>query len=105
MKAFLTLLAAVLAATALAVSASAADSYSPGSTDFPSASQSERYVPFVTDFPNHGPEAAPAAVEAYAADAFDGLDAAIGAAVGLALGVLAAASLPALRRRRSLSTA
>ena len=103
MKAILTLVAASLAAMALAVSAPAAE-YIPGVTDFPSASQSERYVPFVTDFPNRAPAAAPA-VSVATANGFDGRDAALGAAVGLALGALAATSLPALSRRRRVSSA
>ena len=107
MKAVLTLLAVALAATALAVSAAAAadEKYIPGVTDFPSAQQSERYVPFVTDFPASAPEAVPAGVAAEAGGGFDGLDAAVGVAVGLALGALGAVSAPALRRRRSLSNA
>jgi hypothetical protein len=107
MKAVLTLLAVALAATALAVSASAAadERYIPGVTDFPSAQQSERYVPFVTDFPSSAPEAVPAGVPAEAGGGFGGLDAAFAAAIGVALGALGAASLPALRRRRSLSNA
>lgn len=123
MKAILSLIAASLAAMALAVSASAADRYVPGVTDFPSVSQSEgyvpgvtdfpqtgaveRYVPGVTDFPSSAPEApAPVTVgDAYVTDGFDWLDAAFGAAVGLALGALAAASLLALRRRTGLSAA
>jgi hypothetical protein len=104
MKALLTLVAALLAATALAVSASAAERYVPGVTDFPSVSQSERYVPFVTDFPNRVPEAAPTGV-GVATDGSAGLDAAVGVALGLAFAALAAAALPAMRRRRSVSSA
>lgn len=74
-------------------------------TDFPSASQSGRYVPFVTDFPNRVPEATPTGVGAHASGGLDGRDAAFGVAVGVALGALAAASLPALRRRRTVSSA
>ena len=123
MKGILTLLTASLAAVALAAPASAADSYIAGVTDFPSAEQSERYVPGVTDFPATGrieqyvpgvtdfPRAAPespappAAVDVYVTDGFDWLDAAFGAAVGLALGALAAAMLLALRRRTGIATA
>jgi hypothetical protein len=99
-KALLTLIATSLVAAVLAVPASAAE-YISGVTDFPSASSSERYVPFVTDFPKRLPEAAPAA---HATGGLEGVDAAV-AALGLALGALAAASLPAVRRRRSVSSA
>ena len=105
MKAILILLAASLAATALAVSASAADRYIPFVTDFPRPAQSERYVPFVTDFPSSAPDAPPADVAGPVSDGFDWLDAAFGAAGGFVLGGLAAASLPALRRHTSVSTA
>jgi len=105
LKAILALVTASLAATAIAVSASAAERYIPGVTDFPSASQSERYVPFVTDFPNRAAEAAPAGAEAHATGGFDGVEAVVGASVVLALGALAAASLPALRRRKAVSSA
>jgi hypothetical protein len=104
MKALLTHVVAALAATALAVSASAAERQTPGVTDVPSASQSQRYVPFVTDFPSAAPEAAPPGIEADSSVGFAGRDAALGAAIGLALGALAAMSLPALRRRRSVSS-
>jgi hypothetical protein len=123
MKVILSLIAASLAAVALAVSASAADRYVPGVTDFPSSGQVEsyvpgatdfpqtgaieRYVPGVSDFPSYAPEA-PVTVtgsDVYVTDGFDWLDAAFGAAVGLALGALAAASLLALRRRTGFSAA
>jgi hypothetical protein len=99
MKALLALLAASFAATALAVSASGANGYTPFVTDFP-RSQPERYVPFVTDFPTTVPEAEPAGAGAHPTDGFDWRD----AAFGLALVALAAASLPALRRRRTVSS-
>lgn len=86
MKAILTLAAASLAAAALA---------GPGSAS------PDPFVPFVTDFPAGDRTTAPKV----ASDGFDGLDAALGAAAGLALGALAAASVPAARRRRSLSSA
>jgi hypothetical protein len=105
MKAILSLVAVSLAAVGLAVSASAADKYIPGVTDFPSAAQAERYIPGVTDFPSYAPEAPTAAVEVYVSDGFDWLDAALGAAVGLAIGALAAAALLAQRRRTGFSTA
>jgi hypothetical protein len=105
MKAILSLLAASLAAGALAVSASAADEYIPGVTDFPTAEQSERYVPGVTDFPSYAPEAPSRAAAVHVSDGFDWLDAGFGAAAGLALGALAAASLLAVRRRTGLSAA
>ena len=89
MKAVLTLLAASLAATTLAVSASAAD----------------EYVPFVTDFPSGAPAAPPADVAAPVSERFDWVDAAFGAAGGFVLGSLVAASLPARRRDTSVSTA
>jgi hypothetical protein len=99
-KALLTLIATSLAAAVLAVPGSAAE-YISGVTDFPSTSSSEHYVPFVTDFPKPLSEAAP---EAHASGGLDGVDAAV-VALGLALGALAAASLPAVRRRRSVSSA
>jgi hypothetical protein len=99
-KALLTLIASSLAALAFAVPGSAAE-YVSGVTDFPSASSSERYVPFVTDFPK---PLQSAVSEAHANGGLDGLDAAV-AALGLALGALAAASLPAVRRRGSVSSA
>jgi hypothetical protein len=99
-KALLTLIATSLATIVLAVPASAAE-YISGVTDFPSTPSSERYVPFVTDFPKPLAEAAP---EAHATGGLHGVDAAV-AALGLALGALAVASLPALRRRRSVSSA
>jgi hypothetical protein len=121
MKAILSLTAASLAAVAVAVSASAADRYIPGVTDFPSASQSERYIPGVTDFPSTGkveryvpgvtdfpsyaPQAPAVGNDVRVTDRFDWLDAGFGVAIGLALGALAAASLLALRRRTGLSTA
>lgn len=105
MKTLLISLAAALAATVLAVSAWGAERQTPGVTDAPSASQSQRYVPFVTDFPRAAPEAAPPRIEADGSVGFGGLDAALGAAIGLALGALVAVSLPALRRRRSVSSA
>jgi hypothetical protein len=101
MKAILSLLAVSLAAVALAVTPAAAEDYIPGVTDFPkSAEQSERYVPGVTDFPSRAAEIR--SVEAgsvYRSDGFDWLDAGFGAAIGIALGALAGASLIALRRR------
>jgi ABC-type oligopeptide transport system substrate-binding subunit len=105
MKPILSLIAALLAAGALAVSAPAADKYVPGVTDFPTAERAEPYIPGVTDFPSYAPEAPVAGVEVHVADGFDWLDAAFGASVGLALGALAAASLPTLRRRTGLSAA
>ena len=106
MKATLTtLLAALLAAAALATSASAGDGYVPFVTDFPRSQQTERYVPFVSDFPSSPAQAPSASVAARVTDGFDWLDAAFGAAVGAALGVLGAASLPALRRRTDVSPA
>jgi ABC-type oligopeptide transport system substrate-binding subunit len=104
MKTLLISLAAVLAATALAIPVSAAERQTPGVTDGASASQSQRYVPFVTDFPRVAPEAAPSGIEADGSVGFGGLDAALGVAIGLALGALAAVSLPALSRRRSVSS-
>jgi hypothetical protein len=74
-------------------------------TDFPTAGQSERYIPGVTDFPSYAPEAPVTDVEVRGTDGFDWLDAGFGAAVGLALGALAAASLLAVRRRTGLSAA
>ncbi len=103
MKAILTFLAAALTALAIAIPGSAAETSTTGATE--RGSQSETYVPFVTDFPHSAPEAAPPPVAASGHEGFDGLDAALGAAVGLALGALAAASLPPLRRRRSVSSA
>jgi hypothetical protein len=103
MKAILTFLAAALTALAIAIPGSAAEDSTTGATE--SGSQSETYVPFVTDFPHSAPEAAPPLVAAGGNEGFDGLDAALGATVGLALGALAAASLPPLRRRRSVSSA
>ena len=103
-KAIIALLVASLAASVLAVSASAADGFVPGVTDFPSASRSEPYVPFVTDFPSRTPAVATADVEAHTAG-LDGLYSAFAVAGGLALLALAAASRPALRRRRSVSSA
>jgi opacity protein-like surface antigen len=127
MKAILSLIAASLAAFALAVSAAAADRYVPGVTDFPSTGQVERYVPGVTDFPSraqesrdgglagyvpgvtdfpsYAPESPAPGAEVYVTDGFDWLDAGFGAAVGLALGAMAAAALLALRRRTGLSAA
>jgi hypothetical protein len=103
MKAILSLLAVSLAAVALAVTPAAAEEYIPGVTDFPTSAQdSERYVPGVTDFPNYGP--VPEA-RTYVGDGFDWLDASFGAAVGIALGALASASLLAVRRRTKLTTA
>lgn len=90
-------LAAVLAATALPAAAAAKESLR--TVDAPSAP--ERYVPFVTDFPTTA--APPARVDT--TGGFDGLDAALGAAVGLALGALGAASVPALRSRRRVASA
>jgi hypothetical protein len=103
MKAILTFLAAALTALAIAIPGSAAEDSTMGATE--SGSQSETYVPFVTDFPHSAPEAAPPLVAANGNEGFDGVDAALGAAIGLALGALAAASLPPLRRRRSVSSA
>jgi hypothetical protein len=103
MKAILTFLAAALTALAIAIPGSAAEDSTTGATV--SGSQSETYVPFVTDFPHSAPEAAPPLVAANGNEGFDGLDVALGAAAGLALGALAAASLPPLRRRRSVSSA
>ena len=105
MRGILTVLAASLAATALAVSASAAEPYIPFATDFPGPSHSERYVPFVTDFPNDAPEVPPTAVAAHVRDGVDWLDAAFGAVGGFALCALTGASLLALRRHTSFSTA
>jgi hypothetical protein len=103
MKAILTFFAAALTALAIAIPGSAAEDSTTGATE--SGSQSETYVPFVTDFPHSAPEAAPPLVAANGNEGFDGVDAALGAAIGLALGALAAASLPPLRRRRSVSSA
>ena len=123
MKAILSLLAASLAAAALAVPASAADRYIPGVTDFPNAPQGERYIAGVTDFPQTGgievyrpgvtdfpsyapePQAPVAVVDVHVTDGFDWLDAAFGAALGLAFGAMAAAALLVLRRRTDVSTA
>lgn len=105
MKAILSLVAASVAAVALAVSASAADKYIPGVTDFPTAPQAERYVPGVTDFPSYAPEAPATGVQVHVTDGFDWVDAGFGVAIGLALGALAAASLLMLRRRTGVSTA
>ncbi len=106
MKATLTtLLAALLAAAALATSASAGDGYVPFVTDFPRPHQTERYVPFVSDFPSAPAQAPSGNVAARATDGFDWLDAALGAAVGAALGALGIASLPALRRQADVSPA
>ena len=99
------LLVASVAATVLAVSASAADRFVPGVPDFPSASRSEPYVPFVTDFPSRTPGVATADDEAHTTHGVDGLYSAVAVAGGLALLALAAASRPALRRRRSMSSA
>ncbi len=101
MKPILTLLAAALAAAALAIPAAAGDP----ATDVPRSASSERYVPFVTDFPASAPEVARPGVAVPVGDGFVGLDAAFGAAVGLALGALAAVSLPRLGRRRTISSA
>ena len=103
MKAILTFLAAALTALAIAIPGSAAEDSTTGATE--RGPQSETYVPFVTDFPHSAPEAAPPLVAANGNEGFDGLDVALGAAAGLALGALAAASLPPLRRRRSVSSA
>ena len=103
MKAILTSLAAALTALAFAIPASAAEGSTTGAPV--GTTQSEPYVPFVTDFPHSAPEAAPPRLAATGNEGFDGLDAALGAAVGVALGALAAASLPSLRRRRSVSSA
>jgi hypothetical protein len=103
-KAIVALLVAALAATILAASGSAADRFIPGVTDFPSASQSEPYVPFVTDFPSRTPVVA-TDDEAHMTGSFDGHSSAFAVAIGLALLALAAASRPALRRRRSMSSA
>jgi hypothetical protein len=103
MKAILSLLAVSLVTVALAVSPAAAEDYIPGVTDFPkSAEQSERYVPGVTDFPTSAP--APEA-RTYVSDGFDWLDAGFGAAIGIAFGAVAGATLIALRRRTGLSPA
>ena len=103
-KAIIVLLVASVVATVLAASASAADGFVPGVTDFPSASQSEPYVPFVTDFPSRTPGVATADDEAHATHGVEALYAAV-AVAGLALLAVAAASRPALRRRRSMSSA
>ena len=105
MKAILSLIAVSIAAVAMAVSASAADEFIPGVTDFPTTGEVDRqYVPGVTDFPSYVPES-PSTAQAYVSDGFDWLDAGFGAAIGLALGALAAASLLAMRRRARVSTA
>jgi hypothetical protein len=103
MKAILTLVAAALTALAIAIPGAAAEGSTTGATE--NGSRSEAYVPFVTDFPRSAPEAGVPRVAAVGNAGFDGLDVAIGAAVGLALGALAVASLPPLRRRRSVSSA
>jgi hypothetical protein len=103
MKTILTLAAAALAAVALAGPGSAAEA--PGVTAMPAAQEGERYVPFVTDFPDYGHEAAQTRVSSAGAGGFDALDAALGAAAGLAVGALAAAALPARHRRRAVSSA
>jgi hypothetical protein len=74
-------------------------------TDFPSASQSEPYVPFVTDFPSRTPVVATAHDEAHTTGWFDGHYSAFAVPIGIALLALAAASTPALRRRRTVSSA
>ena len=103
MKTLPTLIAALLAAAALAVPASAAEPYVPGVTDFPSSPYSARYMPFMTDFPR-APVTAPADVEAHSSSGLGSADAGL-AALALALSALVAASLPALRRRRTVSSA
>lgn len=105
MKAIPTLLAAASAAMALAVSTYAAEPHSAGITNTPDGTEPERYIPFVTDFPEQHPEASGPVLAADTSDGFDGLDAAFGAAVGVAVGALGAVSLPALRRRNTLSSA
>lgn len=90
MTRLLTLLVAAAAAAALAVPASAG------------GRPAEPYVPFVTDFPSG---TADARVRTAASGGFDGVDAAVGAVAGLALGGLAAASAPAVRRRLRYSGA
>jgi hypothetical protein len=99
LKTILTLVAAALAAATLASSASAGDSRAGIARG---GSPSEPYVPFVTDFPAPAREAAPPRAAVRAAGGFDEVDAAFGAAAGLALSALAAASL---RRRGRVSSA
>jgi hypothetical protein len=106
MKAILSLIAVSIAAVALAVSASAADEFIPGVTDFPSTGNVDaRYIPGVTDFPSYAPEAPATGTQVYVSDGFDWIDAGLGVAVGVALGALAAATLLVLRRRTGVSTA